>query len=342
MNAFGGGDHKRVMKKCLVNYEEIVSLENLFAAWEEFIKGKSGRTDIKVFKRHLGDQIIALHQDLVTGVYHHGGYDFFTVTDPKQRNIHKASVRDRLLHHALHRKLYPHFATKFIAQSFSCQVGKGLHRALRSFRAMSRKVSFNNTRSCWVLKCDIRKFFDSIQHEILLQILEREIGDGRVLDLLSKIVHSFDSCPGRGLPLGNLTSQLLANVYMNEFDQFVKHKLRQKYYVRYADDFVFLSTSRMELLFLIPKITQFLEERLCLKLHPKKIFLKTLHTGIDFLGWVHFPHHSLPRMTTSRRIVRRSVLGMKPASLQSYLGLLQHGDAFELRQEVENNAWLWN
>lgn len=329
------------MKKCLVSYDEVVSLENLLAAWEEFIRGKRSRLDVADFKRHLADQIIALHTDLVTGEYRHGGYDFFTVTDPKQRNIHKATVRDRLLHHALHRKLYPHFASKFIAGSFSCQVGKGLHRALESFKAMSGRVSRNNTSTCWFLKCDIRKFFDSIEHNILLKILKREIDDVMVAGLLSEIVKSFETKQGCGLPLGNLTSQLLANVYMNEFDQFVKHRLRQKYYVRYADDFVFLSESRSELLFLIPKISKFLAEQLCLKLHPKKIFLRTLHSGVDFLGWVHFPYHSLPRATTRLRISRRSGIGMEPATLQSYLGLLQHGDAFGLQQEIENDAWLW-
>ena len=160
----------------------------------------------------------------------HGGYFAFNISDPKPRNIHKASVRDRLLHHALYRKLYPFFDRKFIADSYSCRERKGTHLALERFNEFARKVSGNNSKTVWVLKCDIRKFFASIDQKLLLDIVERYISDTDIISLLRSIIRSFQTIPGKGLPLGNLTSQLLVNVYMNEFDQYIKHRLKAIYY----------------------------------------------------------------------------------------------------------------
>ena len=203
------------------------------------------------------DNILSLHYDLKNKTYTHGGYSAFNISDPKPRNIHKASVRDRLLHHAIYRILYPYFDTKFIHDSYSCRLGKGTHRAINRFRSFANKVSKNNTKQCWILKCDIRKFFASIDQVILLNILRKHIVNADIIWLLERVIFSFDSrsntkihgvCSivlknnrtySKGLPLGNLTSQLLVNIYMNEFDQYLKHKLKVKYYIRYADDFVF-------------------------------------------------------------------------------------------------------
>ncbi|MEK7170105.1 MAG: reverse transcriptase/maturase family protein, partial [Patescibacteria group bacterium] len=247
--------------------------------------------------------------------YRHGPYKHFRISDPKPRDIHKASVRDRLLHHALYRKLYPFFDRTFIADSFSCRLVKGTHRAMNRFCAFVYKVSKNHTKSCFVLKCDIRKFFANIDHEILFSILSRYITDADIFNLLKNIVGSFDSRTdlkssvladsdtafrkgGIGLTLGNLTSQLLVNIYTNEFDQFVRHKLKVKYYMRYADDFVLLSHNRLELEQRLVQIREFLRERLKLSLHPDKVFIKTLASGVDFLGWVHFPDHRVLRTST--------------------------------------------
>ncbi len=172
------------------------------------------------------DNIIQLHQDLANHTYNHGPYQAFRINDPKPRQIHKSMVRDRLLHHAIYRQLYPFFDRTFISDSFSCRLNKGSQKALNQFREFGHKVSRNNTRTCWVLKCDIRKFFENIDHDILLRILKEHIPDKNIIWLLEGVILSFSSAPGRGLPLGNLTSQLFVNIYMNEFDQFVKHKLR--------------------------------------------------------------------------------------------------------------------
>jgi len=280
--------------------------------------------------------IIALHKDLVSRNYRHGEYEHFRISDPKPRDIHKASVRDRLVHHALYRQLYPFFDRTFIADSYSCRKWKGTHRAINRFRAFANKVSKNNTRTYRVLKCDIRKFFASIDHEILMEIIRSHIPDEHVCAFVENVINSFNSgTEGKGLPLGNLTSQLFVNIYMNEFDQFVKHKLKMKYYIRYSDDFVILSDDKNHLSRTLPYVEVFLREKLKLNLHPEKVFIKTLASGVDFLGWVHFPNHRVLRTSTKRRMFRRiKETKSKKETIQSYLGLLGHGDAYKLQQQV--------
>ncbi len=267
------------------DYNAIISTENLLEAWKEFIRGKHNRRDVQGFEKDLMANLFALHEELASKAYAHSAYKLFHISDPKPRVIHKACVRDRLLHRALYRKLYSFFENKFIADSFSCQLGKGTHRAINRFRSFYYTVSRNNTRTCWVLKCDIRKFFASIDQQILLGIVKRHIPDSDIIWLVQNVVESFSSTAlGKGLPLGNLTSQLLANVYMNEFDQFVKHDLRVRHYIRYADDFVFLSLERQQLEDFMPKISDFLQNNLRLQLHPDKVYIKTMASGVDYLG----------------------------------------------------------
>ncbi|MBP6888805.1 MAG: group II intron reverse transcriptase domain-containing protein [Candidatus Pacebacteria bacterium] len=332
------------MKIYTHTYDDIISVENLLEAWQEFERGKKKKDDVMEFKRHLMTNVLSLHKDLKDKTYTHGSYQHFVVCDPKRRDIHKASVRDRLLHRALYRKLYPFFDTTFIADSYSCRDNKGSHRAMRRFDVFARKTSKNHTKTCWVLKCDIRKFFASIDHTILFEILRKRITDEDVLRLLGNVINSFStdisvlptSCHLQttsctiGLPLGNLTSQLLVNIYMNEFDQYVKHGLKVKYYIRYADDFVLHSSSRQDLEEVRQKVEDFLTQHLKLSLHPDKVFLTALTRGADFLGWVHFPHHKVLRIVTKRRILRK----VNEKNVTSYLGLLSHGNGWKLSEEV--------
>lgn len=289
------------------------------------------------FGLRLADNILQLQGELANFSYVHGDYKAFNISDPKPRNIHKASVRDRVLHHAIYRKLYPFFDKTFIGDSYSCRLDKGVHKALNRFRKLAFKAGKNNTQTAWVLKCDIKKFFASIDHAKLLEILTTYIPDKNILWLLERIIYSFDyKVAGRGLPLGNLTSQLFCNVYMNEFDQFVKHKLKAKFYIRYADDFVFLSGNKEELISLVPKVSKFLGENLKLSLHPDKVFIKTLASGVDFLGWTHFPHHRVLRKTTGRRMFKRIYGHPTNETFQSYLGLMSHGNTYGLKQKLLN------
>ena len=318
-------------------YNNIISLENLLEAWKEFVCGKRARKDVQEFERNLMANIILLHRELAAKIYTHSAYQAFRISDPKPRDIHKASVRDRLLHHALHRVLSPFFIKTFISDSNSCQIGKGTHRALKRFEQFTRAVSQNNTRTTWVLKCDIRKFFANIDQTILLNIISKYIPDQDITWLLSVIVGSFDSgTKGVGLPLGNLTSQLLVNIYMNEFDQFVKHKLKAKHYIRYADDFIVISLDRAYLNSILPLMHDFLGKKLKLSMHPNKISISTVASGVDFLGWVHFPDHRVLRAATKRRMFRGiEVQQGKEETVQSYIGLLSHGNGWKLQQEVQ-------
>jgi len=324
-------------------YEDIICLENLLLAWQEFIVGKKSKRDVQIFAQGLMDNIITLHEDLASKEYQHGGYESFYITDPKRRHIHKASVRDRLLHHAIYRILYPFFDRTFFVDSFSCRDDKGVHKALDRFRNMAFQVSQNHTKTCWVLKCDIRKFFASIDHGTLFEILSEYIPDSDILWLLSNVIDSFRSgsdC-SVGLPLGNLTSQLFSNVYMNQFDQWVKHRLKAKYYVRYADDFVILSQDKDWLESIVPDISKFLNTSLKLNLHEGKNEIRTFASGIDFLGWVHFPDHRVLRNVTKQRMMKRIREHPTNETLQSYRGLLSHGNAVKLERGLMMNWWLW-
>ena len=323
-------------------FEELVSIENLLAAWAQFIKGKRLKHDVQLFGRHLISNLAELHDDLRDRHYRHGGYEGFTISDPKPRQIHKASVRDRVLHHAVYRMLYPEFDRTFIHDSYSCREDKGTHRAIGRFSVLGRRASGNHHRTCWVLQCDVRKFFASIDHGVLLFILEQYIPDKNLLWLLGEIIGSFSSGQlGKGLPLGNLTSQLLVNVYMNEFDRYVKHTLKAKHYIRYADDFAFLSPDRSWLESLIPHVEGFLRDVLQLSLHPDKVTIRTIASGADFLGWIHFPDHRILRTTTKRRMLRRIEENPVDATVQSYIGMISHGQAYHLREQVLTNYWLW-
>lgn len=324
------------MKIFTKTYCEIITIPNLLFAWEEFLLGKKKRADVAIFQGHLMNNIFNLHRDLLNKTYRHGGYQAFKISDPKPRDIHKATVSDRLLHHLLYQETYQYFDQQFIYDSYSCRLGKGTHRAVRRLSEFADKVSQNKRRTVWIFKCDIRKFFASIDHKILKDILAKYIDDQNLLWLFGQVIDSFYTAgkTGVGLPLGNLTSQLLVNIYMNEFDQFVKRRLKIKYYLRYADDFIFLSESKDELIALKPKIEEFLDKYLGLTLHPEKTFFKTLASGVDFLGWVQFSGYRTLRTKTKRRMLKRIRESDKPATLAAYTAMLKHGNAYKLSKSL--------
>lgn len=220
------------------------------------------------------------------------------------------------------------------------------------------QVSRNAFNPCFALKCDIKKFFETVDHSILFNIIRKRIKDKDALWLLEEIIESFASqystlYEWKGLPIGNLTSQLFANIYLNEFDQFVKHKLKIKRYIRYTDDFVIVADNKLYLENLILPIRSFLSEKLVLELHSKKITIRKFRQGIDFLGYIILPHHRLLRAKTKKRmfkklkkrieeykkgIITRQTLEQ---SLQSYLGVLSHADTYKLSNELKNQFWFW-
>jgi len=307
-------------------FDKIISLENLFDAWTEFKKEKANKKDVAEFEINLEDHVFKLHEDLKNGDYKHSDYVSFYVSDPKRRHIHKALVRDRLLHHAVHRIIEPEWNKIFVFDSWSSRKKKGIHGAVKRLQDVGLRLSQNHTRTLWVLKLDVRKFFDSVDHNVLLDILEKRTPDQRLMALFRDIIESFSP----GLPLGNLTSQLFSNVYLDKLDQFVKHELKIIGYVRYADDFILIHPSRELLVDCLGKIKVFLRERLHLDVHPKKIVLKTYTGGIDYLGYVCFPHHRVLRTKTKRRMFRR----VNDKNFTSYNGILKHCNSYMLKREL--------
>jgi len=288
------------------------------------------------YELNLSDNVIRLHKILADKSYQHSGYFAFHVSDPKPRSIHKATVQDRVVHHLIYKELYWYFDKKFIHDSYPCRVNKGVHRANDRFKAFAGKVSKNNTRTCYILKCDIKKFFASVDHGILKHILSRHVQDQDILNLIYNIIDSFYSThKGVGLPLGNLTSQLLVNIYMHEFDMYMKQELRAKYYLRYADDFVIMSDDRIYLENILLEIEIFLHRKLKLVLHDHKVSIETYASGVDFLGWVHFPYHKQLRTVTKRNIIRKLHKHAKPETIASYRGLLSHGDTYKLKKYIK-------
>ena len=334
------------------SYERIISLENLLGAWKEFKRGKTGKPDVQEFDATLEENLFEIHDALKRKTYQPAPYVSFFVSDPKRRSIHKACVRDRVVHQALFRVLYPIFNKTFIHDSYSCRLGKGTHRGVRQLARYLRAVSGNYHRAAYALKCDIRKFFENIDHDILIGLLEKRIHDPGTCWLTKQIIDSFvvskvEPCSKTGLPLGNVTSQLFSNIYLNEFDQWAKHKLKARYYLRYCDDFLLLSRDKSELEKRLAIIVVFLHNELKLELHPNKVETIKVRQGVDFLGYVTLPHATMLRASTKNRMFRKLQEKKKLVqkgvcteesfehSRQSYLGVLAHANAQKLREQVK-------
>lgn len=317
-------------------FHDIVSVSNLLAAWNEFKRGKRKKRDIALFELALEENLFALHQELTGRTYAHAPYSGFYVCDPKRRHIHKASVRDRVLHQAMFRVLSPIFEKRFIYDSYSSRVHKGTHAGVLRLAQALRKVSKNWRKPVFALKCDVRKFFDSIDHAVVRELIAHRVVDPQALQLIDLILKSFEKLPAKGLPLGNVTSQLFANVYLNELDQFMKHELKARHYFRYCDDFVVVGDDRDLLERLILRICHFLSLKLLLELHPNKVEIRKLRQGVDFLGYVLLPHVRVIRTSTKKRMLRKleeAQQALKIGSMtkerfqnavQSYLGILSH------------------
>lgn len=335
-------------------FERMTTLNHLFLSWDQFKRGKRKRKDIQFFERYLEDNIFQLQLDLITLQYQHDPYSHFYVSDPKQRHISKASVKDRLVHQMVYTILTNVFDKKFIFHSLSSRLGKGTHVGISELCKMSRKASRNGYRACYGLKMDVRRFFDTVNHNILKVLIRKNIQDPKVLHIIDVIIDSFEIHKGLavGIPLGNVTSQLFANIYLHELDDFVKQSLREPYYLRYCDDFLILSRDESHLQSLIPTIRGFLTKTLKLELHPKKVIIRKLIQGIDFVGYVIFPHHRLVRTRTKQRMKKRLSEAYEDflnglidgnqmdQKLQSYLGILSHANQHNLAQAIKNAYWI--
>ncbi len=287
-------------------YNELCSLKNLELAFCRARKGKSFKPYVIEFEKNLAGNLRQLQEELLSSYYRPFPLKTFIISDPKTRKISKSHFRDRVVHHALCNIIEPIFQKLFIHDSFANQKGKGTLKAIERLDCFKKKVSLNNSRICYLLKSDIKHYFETVDHGIMLGILRRKISDGRIMQLIQVILENYKSkMQGKGMPLGNLTSQFFANVYLNELDQFVKHQLRAKYYIRYVDDFVILHKDKRTLEYYKDNINRFLQKNLALELHPSKTRLFTLQNGIDFLGLRVFFHHKLIRKKNIKKFERK-------------------------------------
>jgi retron-type reverse transcriptase len=225
----------------------------------------------------------------------------FILRDPKTRRISKSAFRDRIVHHALCNIIEPLFDKTFIYDSCANRKGKGTLFALNRFNIFQRRVTHNLSKEAFCLKADVKHYFQEVDRDVLLSIIKRKIKCKKTLCLIELILNNFSDI--KGMPLGNLTSQFFANVYLNELDQFVKHKLKVKYYIRYVDDFIILHKSNLKLGEWKDEICNFLKERLNLEIHPDKSKIISLSKGVDFVGFRIFYHFKILRKRNIRKIL---------------------------------------
>jgi RNA-directed DNA polymerase len=328
------------------DFEKIISVENIFRAWNVFKAGKEKKQEIIFFEINIEDNLFSLRDDLCSGNYRHQAYEYFRISDPKKRDIHKASVRDRIVHQILYDYLRELFEPLFIDHSYSSRIGKGSHRAVRQLKEFSHDIAKKNFGRCYAAKCDARKYFENIDHDVLLEILGGKIKDKNIKNILKEIIESFHSYPGKGIPLGNVTSQIFANIYLNELDQFVTGKLNVRHYVRYNDDFVILDYNKEGMVECVRMAKAFVESRLLLKIPKEKITFRKLKWGIDFCGYVVLPNAILLRRKTKKRMLenifraterfKKGEIAEKDFSVifNSYCGLIKHCDSHHLKNKL--------
>ncbi len=287
-------------------YEQLCSYSNLELAFNKAKKRKTQRIDVIEFEEHLRDNLLQLQAELRFLAYSPKPLKTFVIRDPKTRTISKSDFRDRVVHHALYNVIGHLFEKSFIFDSYANQIGKGAFKAVERFEYFSRKVSHNYHKSTYVLKADIRHYFDNVDHRIMLNILEQKIKEPKVIWLIKVILRNYSSGKNDiGMPLGNLTSQFFANIYLNELDQFVKHQLKARCYLRYVDDFVIIHNSKEVLEEWKREIEQFLNKNLSLQLHPDKSKIISLERGVEFLGFVIFSHYRLLKRKNLKKFQRK-------------------------------------
>jgi retron-type reverse transcriptase len=336
-------------------YEAICSFENLLRAAKKAQKGKRFQENVGRFNANLENELIRLRRELLEKSYHPGAYRTFQIYEPKLRMISAAPYRDRVVHHALCNVIAPLFEKTFIHDSYANQVGKGSHRAILRYQEFCRKNAF-------ALKCDVKKYFPSIDHDILKAEIRRVIACPDTLWLIDRIIDGSNAqeeviqyFPGddlftpfarrRGLPIGNLTSQFFANVYLNRVDHFVKETLRCKFYLRYVDDSVVLENDKKYLWEVKREIESYLEP-FRLRLHGHKCQIRRTDQGVTFLGFRVFPEFRLLRRDNVVR-VRRRLRGLQTRytagefsfeevtrSVHGWLGHAKFGDTYRLREKL--------
>jgi RNA-directed DNA polymerase len=350
-------DIKNRMKTYPNLYPQVSAFGTLYWAWRKARRNKRYTHSAAMFERDLDAELLSLYRELGSETYQPGEYVHFVVHEPKRRLISAAPFRDRVAHHALISVLEPIYERKFIFDSYANRVGKGTHAALDRCTHFMRQFKF-------VLQCDVQQFFPSIDHEILKSLLARTIACPRTLRLCQKIIDSgagvltheynmhyfpgddlFAAARPRGLPIGNLTSQFWANVYLNELDQFVKHTLRCAGYVRYVDDFLLFADDKTTLHRWREAIIHHLSY-LRVTIHENRAHPRPVTQGIFFLGFKVYPDHRLlkrSRGISYRRHLKTLWRRFKAGeisrdngrdSVMAWIGHVRHGDTYHLRRKL--------
>ncbi len=325
------------------------------SAFRKARKGKSKMYYVINFEKDLDNNIKSLQKELIENTYQPSPLKKFIVRDPKTRTIHASIFKDRIVHHAIVNLLNPIYEKIFIYDSFASRKNKGNQEGIKRFEQFIRKVSRsgrliknpynNNSIQGYVLKCDIKKYFDSINHKILINIIRNKISDEKLINLIKLILDNLNKEDGKGLPLGNYTSQFFANVYLNKLDYFVKHELKAKYYIRYVDDFVILHRNKKRLEYFKNRISEFLIS-LKLELHPEKSKILPLRNGITFLGYRIFYNNRLltrrnvrhfkKKLEENIRLFNDGLISQEQLTcrVQGWMGYAQFGNTYHLRQKL--------
>lgn len=343
-------------------YPAIYDFDNLYQAYLEARKAKRYRQDVLQFTMNLEENLIQIQNELIYKTYKVGRYREFYVTEPKKRLIMALQFKDRIVQWAIYRHLNPFYDKQFIYDSYGCRIGKGTHNAANRLEYWLRQVNRRN-KKYYFLKLDISKYFYRIDHEVLIRILEKRIKDPDLLWLLSTIINSEDTAFGlpagvspddfpkeerlfdKGMPIGNLTSQLFANIYLNELDQYAKNELRLHYYIRYMDDVIILHDDKAFLHEVKDRIEIFLNEKLRLDLNAKTC-IRPIKDGVEFVGFRIWPTHRKLKKTTAKKVKTRLKYlikavaegkedpGMLQRSIASYKGILEHFNSYGFRQSL--------
>ena len=324
-------------------YAAIYNYDNLLDAYRKAKVGKRFKREVLLFTRQLEENLIIIQNELIWKSYQVGQYKYFEVFEPKKRTVAALPFRDRVVQHAINNILEPLFDKTFIYDTYACRTGKGTHagadRLTRYLRLCRRKWP-----QTYCLKVDIQKYFPSINHAQLKGIIRRKIKCPDTLWLVELIIDSGGDGV-RGLPIGNLSSQLWANVYLSQIDHYVKEVLRERYYIRYMDDFIVLSDSKTHLWRIRAKIEEYLTDKLSLTVNRKTAIFPAMR-GIDFLGYRIWTTHRLLRKSSVKRVKKRLKLFRWQASqgkmdrehvrasLDSWYGYTKHADSCGLRQAI--------
>lgn len=347
--------------------------ENLLRAYKDCRKNKSNSLECMKFDYNLEENLLSLEQELQSRTYRPGRAVAFVVTKPKLREVFAAQFRDRVIHHLLYNYLAPIYEPRFIYDSWACRPGKGTHRAMKRLQDFTWQASEGGRkRECYYLQMDIKSFFTSIDKQCLYEIFARNIKNEEILWLARTIIFHdpahdipprlnsppklFRQLPidkslftverGRGLPIGNLTSQFFANVYLNELDCYVKHVLRAKWYVRYVDDWVIIAQSLAELRGYERAIVEFVESPLNLTIQSKKTILGRASDGVDFVGYIVRPHYILVRrrVVWQWRVADEASINHphRQQILASYAGHFQLANSFKLQRTCPKSTPVFN